>query len=277
MLKKVFLGSLVVLASMPLLLAQDKGATQEKESGITVELAGLQVTHQTYGDGFNGLRPLNQKKGTKVAFFVKTPGGLVDFQHKASTLTSFTDDKGHSLIVKPGSFMEGFGHFPKISKDGKIALFTIEGGEAPSKGASHILVKGEIVFASGSTKKTVTSEKITFKNDAVIKLGSITFTVAKFGKPKWGSAALALSLETNRFVPEVAAYRFKTADGKVFEHKPNGQSTSSSGSSVSVSKFFKFDKKIEEGFLEIDIYTDLKTHKMPLNMKISLSQASAEK
>jgi hypothetical protein len=282
MLKKIVLTVSLSFVAMPL-FAQDKGPKETKpkeaktkEAKTKVEVAGVKIIHKSYGDGFNGLRPLNDSVGTKVALFIKTPGNALNFLPKKSTIHAFADDKGNSLM-KDKSFFQGFGSWPKVSKDGKVVLITLQGSKAPTAGTKNIIVKADLVIVSGSKTKLIKSEKTKIAKDVVVKVGDYEYKLTQFGKPNWGKEPFHVVLQSHKNSPEIASVTFLTADGKAVKTKPNGKSISSGGGSITINETFNLGQKLEECIVQLKVYTDMKVHTIPVDMKIGLAPAAADK
>lgn len=258
---KNVLAAVAVLAIGGAAVAQE--TTTSEKSGATMTLAGVQVIHRGYGEGFKGLRPFNSAKvGARVAFLVNVPkGGLISVNRKESTLEYFKDDTGKSLFKgESPSYHEGWGHWPKIADDKKAAMVEIVGEAPPAAGAKALKVKGTLSVTTASQLKTLKSGVAEAKADAKFKIEGIEWTVKKPGKPKWGKKAFQLSLSIEKDIKEIAKFRFLDEQGKEIPHKAGGSSRFSSGDSVTVEKSFQFDKKFDKFTLSIDVYTDLKEH-----------------
>ena len=76
-----------------------------------------------------------------------------------------TFNKGTDLLTKAeGSFQRpGFGSFPKISKDGKMAMVEIVGDGVPVAGATAIKAAGTLVVQTASKKEAVKSAAFDLK------------------------------------------------------------------------------------------------------------------
>lgn len=237
-----------------------------------VEVRGVRIVGEGYGGKRNTeLRPFNWSEGTQVVLLLQAPGGgLLDFDDDASKLETFADDKGTDLLKaeKDARFgrKPGFGHFNKVSKDGKASMVTLESTRLPAAGASELKLAGKLVFRSATTKKTYEQKGVALKAETAIDFEQVPMKVQKVGKPKWGNDPLAVTLETTADPMCIAELKFVGADGK--EIKSRMRSRMHSGNTFRHT--YNLKKKADKVTIEIDYWTDMKKVEVPFSVAATL-------
>ena len=262
------------------LLAVGLGVCGEAEGAAakpTVEVRGVRVVGKGYGKGKYGsqeLSPFNWTTGVQIAVLVRHPGGgLLELDRTACKLKKFTDDKGTDLLKasKASAFgARGFGMGSKISEDGKACMAELVSGGIPAKGAKEIVASGTMVFKSATKKKTFTHKNVAIKRGSKVKAGAITFEITKASKPQWGDAALEITLKTNTDISSIATIKFRDATGKEIPSQGAGGSTMKMGDRVTIEKGFQFKKKVTVATVAIDYWMDMKTLKVPFDVKATI-------
>jgi len=251
-----FLLPLFLLATMaPRMAAQSP----------TVEFSGVQFVARSYGTGNDALRPFQQfDDGVKVAILVKSEAGgitALDLK-KGSTIETFTDDKGTKLL-KPSTFKNGFGSFPKVSDDGKAAIITVEGTEVPAAGASSIQLKGKVGVTMATTKETVKGGKVAAGGK--LTCGALSLTVKQLEK---SGSDVAVELETSASTEQIAEMRWLDAAGKVLVAKRESSSQMGFGGKVTYSE--SWSVKGSPASVEFVRWTDLKAVAVPFSFEIAV-------
>ena len=233
----------------------------------TVKCCGVSVVAEHYGDGFEALRPFQAfDDGVRVAFMVKAAeGGLLSFDADGGAVTEFVDDKGTALLVKD-KFKNGFGSFPKISEDGKAAVFTVEGTVPPAAGAKTAKVKGTAVFRMASKQETVKGDPAAFKEGAVLACGELKVTVDKI---KVSGGETSVTLKAGENLDAIKEYRFLDAAGKVLESDSAGRSSFSFGKSRQYS--VDWTVKGKPAALEFVRWTDMLVEKVPFAATVGIA------
>lgn len=251
------------------------------QDGLTVEVAGVQVINKIYPpkdpgekNSFSGnmdrLVPFNSfEQGVSVALMVSSPkGGLLDVNTEACKLETFADDKGTVLFDSKNSFNKGFGSFNKVSKDGKVALVSVEGKIPLAAGAAKVTAKGTIALQVGSKTTKFQVARSVLKKGTKIKAGSIELTVTD-AKPQGDE--INIDFETKTDPATVASIKFLGADGKAIE-----ASKSSSGSMGFMgSKTYSFTYELKTSqpqlALEFEIWDDMKQINVPFSEVIPVT------
>jgi hypothetical protein len=231
----------------------------------TVEFSAVQFVARSYGTGNDALRPFQLfDDGVKVAILVKSEAGgitALDLK-KGSTIETFTDDKGTKLF-KPSTFKNGFGSFPKISKDGKAAIITVEGTEVPAAGASTIQLKGKVGVTMATTKETVKGGKVAV--DGKLACGTLSLTVKQLRK---SGSEMSVELETSESTEQIAEMRWLDAAGKVLEANRDSSSQMGFGGKVTYSE--SWTVKGSPATVEFVRWTDLKAVSVPFSFEIAV-------
>ena len=240
-----------------------------------IKPAGIRVVTEQHGESSSGLRPFNAPKlGVTAGLLVVVEEELsiVAIPRDLQKLKSFTDDKGKNLLEVPEGFRrDGFGPFPKISKDGKAALVEVSVSGLPSPGATTVKLAGRVTIHTGSNVKPVKSAVFTPEADAKVTAPGFNFTVKKAGKPEYGDAPLAMTLTIDRDVPEIAAFRFFDAEGHRIKHVGAGSSRTAFGDKVVSEHSFSFDKAHPKLIMEVDAWTDMRIQALPFDLTIGLA------
>ena len=237
----------------------------------TIKASGLRIIHGVAGDDDNKLVPFNTfNKGTGLALLVGSPSSIIMVDTDASKIDSFTDDKGTDLLTKvKGSFQQpGFGSFPEISEDGKMALVEIAGDGVPVAGANAIKAEGTLVVQTASEKEAVKSEPFELKKGSKLKVGDIDLKVTGSRKPSFGDNALEVNFETsNKLVTMLAGVKFLDAAGKELESEGAGSSRMGFGKKFTYGRSFSLKKAVKgEVILEFEVWTDLAETKIPFSI-----------
>ena len=239
-----------------------------QKTAVKLDPAAVRIIRKTYGENFSGLSPLNAKKGTSIALMLQSPkGGLIGISDK-SALTSFTDDKGTNLLGK--GFNQGIGGFPKVSEDGKAGMVEINGSGLPTRGAKEVRAKGTLKISLASTKKKLKSKPFAVKKGSKVTVGGIKFVLKKAGKPSFGDKPLPIQLEAKQDLSVIAAYHFEDSKGNKLKTSDAGSSRMDFGNSVTVTKGFNFEKKVENCVLVIEAWTDKKDVEVPFDVRIGI-------
>ncbi len=251
------------LLTLPCLLAVF--ACPAAAQSPAAEFSGIQMIARSYGTGNDALRPFQSfDDGVKVAILVKSEtGGITALDlKKGSTIETFTDDKGTTLL-KPSTFKNGFGSFPKISHDGKAAIITVEGTEAPAAGASSIQLKGKVGVTMATTKETVKGGKVAAGGK--LTCGSLSLSVKQLEK---SGSDMSVELESSESTEQIAEIRWLDASGKALEADRNGTSQMGFGGKVTYSQ--SWTVKGSPATVEFVRWTDLKAVSVPFSFEIAV-------
>ncbi len=237
---------------------------QASAQAPTVGFAGLQMVTKSYGEGHDAIRPFQSfDDGVKLAFLLQLPaGGLISVDEKASSISSFADDKGTPLYQK-GEFKNGFGSFPSVSKDGKAASFTIEGTVPPAAAATKITAKGTVAVQTASKKETVKGGAL--KAGATLTAGKQKITAKEVEK---SGNDTRVSLSSDQSFDSLVEVRWLDAAGKALEAESNGSSSFGFGGKTTYSRDWTVNGS--PASVEFVLWTDLKTVQVPFSATVSV-------
>ena len=264
----VLLGTIGVAA----LMIGSGAANAQAAKNVSVEVRGMQVIGLPYGEGFQGLQPLNSQPGTKLAVLVQKPdGGIIEFDDDASELKSFADDKGTKLHVEKEGFGQssGFGMFANVSEDGKACMISIEGDNVPAQGAASLKASGTLALKCASEQKTTTNKNVALKVGAKVNAGAIPLEISAVGKPQWGEG-FAVTFKANQDCSGIAEVRFLDAAGNEIESSLGMTSTSSFGGQMTVEKQYTLKKQVDAATIEFTTWVDMQTVKVPFQIETGL-------
>jgi hypothetical protein len=243
-----------ILLSLPLTLMG--------EEIPSVQLAGLRVVGPGYGLNGSELRAFHQQSGTTLALVVQSPENkkIVDVDDSKCSLMEFTDDRGHNLLDGIN-----WGGFPKISKDGRLALIEVTSKNTPSQGASRLFAKGTIQLRVAASEST---EKIEGLKLQVGTKATIRDEVIQVMKVQEENEGLILVLQISRkFKNKIKDIRFYTATSNPVDIWSRGSLTFGNASQLEYNldtKSIPKDLKVE-----IDLWKELEI----LNLSFRIESA----
>jgi len=245
------------------------------QSSPKVKAAGIRVINEIVGEDHDKLVPFNTfEKGTGLALLIEAGGAsIIKVDTKASTIDSFTDDGGNDLMVKGSGYnRNGFGSFPKVSKDGKAAMIEIKGAGVPNAKAGKVIAKGTLVVQTASKSKKVKSQPFEPRKGTKLKVGDIELKVTKAGKPSFGDDPLELEFETNnKAITLVAGVKFYDATGKEIESHGTGSSSMGFNDKFTYGVSYGLKKSVNGNVvLEFEVWTDLKEKKIPFSVAVGI-------
>ena len=225
---------------------------------------------QSYGDKNNALRPFQTfDDGVKVAFLVKNPaGGIIGVETKKGTIESFVDDKGTKLHAG-GDFKNGFGSFPGISKDGKAAMFTVEGTTAPAAGATKVMVKGKIALQLATKKETVKGG--TVAKDGKLTFKTLTMSVKKLEK---SGSDTQVEVESVQSMDTIVEVNWLDAAGKKLEADDGSRGSFGFGGKTTYTR--DWTVKGTPASVEFVGWTDMKSVTVPFETTVAIGAAGAK-
>lgn len=261
--------------SRPLIAAGLSALFLSHANAADVSVAGIRVTGPGYGKTDFGaeLRPFNWSEGTSIALFISHPdGGLISVDGDKCTLTSIQDDTGKKLDEGENRFGQPAARFAmdNVSQDGKAAMIDVEAKAVPAKGATAIELKGKLQLLTGTTQESVKSKKFAFKKGNQVNAGDLSFEVIAAGPPRFGSGAYSITLRTKQPIDSVASWKFLKPDGSAVETRTGSVMRMGFNQSVTIDQELVLSQKIEEGILELDVWTDLKEVEVPIDLNVQL-------
>ncbi|UCE07600.1 MAG: hypothetical protein JSW07_06080, partial [bacterium] len=190
------------------------------EEKSTVQLAGLRIVGPGYGLNGTELQAFHQKSGTTLALVVQAPENkkIVEVDDSKCSLVEFTDDSGHNLLDDVD-----WGAFPKISKDGHLALVEVTSKNRPFKDASRLFARGTIHIRVAASETTEKIENLKLEVGAKANVRQEVIQVMKVQEENDG---LILVLQINRkFISNMKDIRFYTKGGNPLDIWSRGSFT----------------------------------------------------
>ena len=243
---------------------------------VEVKVAGLKVVGPAYkgeGDEKNnsGLRAFNWSSGTKVALLLKSAEkSIVLLDKDGSKVSTFGDDKGTDFTKIKSRYSSrsvSFG-FPQESKDGKALMVEVSSDGVPAAGAGYLMLKGELVVSVASASKLTKTKKLPVKKGTEVTVGEKAFKMSEAGKPKWGDAPLAITLEGKVSPKQFKEIKFFDVKGKEIEADESSSGSSGMFGKMTYTVTYNLKKKVEKVIVGFDEWTDLEVIKVPLDHKI---------
>ena len=229
----------------------------------TTELGGLRVVGPGYGLNGTELQAFNQRSGLSLALMVHAPTNkkFVNVDDSKCSLTSLIDDRGHNLLDGVD-----WGSFPKVSKDGRLALIEVTSKSRPSKSASRIHAKGTIHLCTAGSERTEKIENLKLEVGGKSHIQQNILQVMKVQKENDG---LNLVLQGKRTLTETfKAVRFYTSKDHSVDVWGRGSFTFGNTSQMQ----YNLDLKSvpETLIMEIDLWQDLETLDLPFEIDSGL-------
>jgi hypothetical protein len=201
---------------------------------------------------------------TRVTFMLRYPGKQFLGVDATSKLATMKDDKDNSLLDPKSFFQTNFSTFPQIAMDRSAMLVSINAyGKAPGKGATKVLIKGDLVVVCGIDEKTEEVKKFEFKDKGEAKAGDFKVTVNR-EKGAFGAEGPEFTLTSK--IRGVKSVVIKDADDKVAELFPRG----SFGGGDNWSFSYALKKPLKEGKVLITYFSKEEKVKVPIDLSVGI-------
>ncbi|HOX38054.1 MAG TPA: hypothetical protein PL033_08705 [Candidatus Brocadiia bacterium] len=260
----------ILLVFVTVLIGAGESAADSKTTG-SVEVRGIRIAGKGYGKD-DELRPFNWSAGPVLALLAQVPGGgIIEFDHEASVVTAFVDDKGTNLMAGEMEFGKpGFNMMANISKDARACMVELTGSSLPAKDAKELKASGKIVIVTAKTKKKETVKNIAMKAGTKFTLGGAAFEVTKVGKPDWGDEPQQITLQARQDLSAIASVVFIGPDGKVVESMDRGTMTMKMNKNITITKDYALAQKLPTATIEMEFWTDMKRIEIPFGISVSV-------
>jgi len=260
----------VCLAACWAPLAADEKEKDEKEkakSGPTVEVVSVHVDHKVDARLAEQFAYGEREDRTEVGLLLRLPGKPLIGLHQDSAVTSAKDDKGNDLVVKSPERKTSIRWSTAVDRSAVLA--TVALGAAPGKGASKVLIKGELFLIYGTEEKSEEAEKFTFESGAKAKAGKFELAVQQEKGFRGGPEVTVTSPNFRRNV--VKALAVQDGDGKDVE-----------AVSVPVLDFgfggwkadFALKKPLKQGKLKLTYFSKSEAVTAPFDLSVGLGDLS---
>jgi len=205
---------------------------------------------------------------TRVSFVVSVPKKHLLGVDKSSKLASMKDDKDNSLIDEKNTFSGGFSQFPQISEDGSALLGSASAYlKAPGKGATKVLIKGDLIVLAGADEKTADSDKtkkFQFKEKAKTKVGDDFEIEVTKEKEGFGADGPAFTVTTK--LRGVRSVTIKDADGKQVELQRRGWF----GDGQKFMFNYALAKPLEQGTIHVTYFAKEEKVTVPIDLSVGI-------
>ncbi|MEX2185467.1 MAG: hypothetical protein WD875_01680 [Pirellulales bacterium] len=248
---------------------------------MKIEVVGLQVSKPL---------PIKEKKdnrfqmqtdsmfgspGTHIHFFVTDPQrDVLDVEEKGSKATC-TDDKGKDLATatkdeNPHFFPTGSPFSAREAKDNGGTIIELEFPNTPAKGASKVIVKGEVALRCGIGEIVVDKKDVALKPKTAVKAGPVEFTINSAEDQDFGDVKFMIELKASQPFDAIREIEFLDADGKTIEHENMGSSSFGFGGKMEYQRNIGLHKKVDKCTLRIKHYKTIETVKVPLDLEVGV-------
>ena len=255
-------AAVMIAGSAPKLRAASSDAPVARCVGVMVNPPLV----ESEGESASGMPLLafqNSMAKTKLAFVVENPeGGIVGFARDESSLETFADSTGQPL-VNPDSAFSPFGFSERIIDDGARLALELDGDTAPSEGATHIRVKGDLGVRIAHDKETVKSKPARFAAGESFTAGSFEMNVLRAEDSSWGEG-YDIELETSSNLRVVISYAVITSQGDRIALRPTSTMTFMDKTQITL----EAPDEIESGTFEIVAWKGAQVVQVPFDARV---------
>ena len=241
----------------------------------SVQCIGLQVVRlpdsikNTQLAPFNGAQP-----GTQIALLIGVDQSkIIRFDFAKSRIEAFIDSTRQSLLSEEDvkiafGTREGFGPFPKISKDGKLGRISIRGSKTPSPSATKVGVKGTLVAMLGSETESIKSKPFALEKGTKISLAGIDFQIDGVGKPSFGNDAQEIKLRTSDSnITNLADVKFYDEKGTLVESRRGSSGRMGFAGAETYTQSYRLKTKLDgKAIIEFETWSDLQETEIPFSV-----------
>jgi hypothetical protein len=243
-----------------------KAAPAKAAPAPTINVAGIRVVGQGYGEDGREAQPFNESPGVALALVIQASGGgIIAFDDDSSALGEINDSEGNSLLDNASIWP-----FPKITKDGKSLIVEMKTEGVPAVGSTHVTAKGTVTVTTATGSKPVKVPNVKLANDATFKVGTGVIKVEDVSSDEESTSLMLTG--PSAALGSVRGFRFLDAKGVEIESSERGYSRSSDTSS----KAFNVKTTAKTVTLELDVWQGLKQAALPFDVKAGLGYATAE-
>lgn len=254
-------GAVVLTGSVDPLRAAGRAAPKASLSGVMVSSVVDAADPDMPQLAFQGTQ-----HPTRLALVVDDPsGGIVGFDRDASSVESFADSTGRSLL-DPESPFSPFGFAERILDGGSRIALELDGALTPADDAAWIEARGEVAVNIAHEKGTWTSERTPMTARTKITCGPYTFEVLRSEPSRWGEGH-EFELRTKDPVQHVIAWAL--VDGTE-RHELQRSSTMSFNGTSQIT--LQCEDGATAGSLEIEAWKNPRAVRVPFSLKARVGQ-----
>jgi hypothetical protein len=254
-------------------------AAEDKPSDLKVEASALRVV-APYTNADEALNAFGSRTpGTTVTLLISSPSDrIVHFEHAASAVTKFTDDKGNDLLARAAGPVppngekivpQGFSLFPLLSKDGKACALEVSAPLLPAKGSAAVKLAGTLTMLCASATKEIIQKDVAVKNGSKIETPTMKLTFEHIGKPDVGDEPLSITLRSHNNLDDVADVQFYKADGTLIRSRSiGGISKMAVLGELTVEWCFNLAENVDAVTLKLNMWSDVQKKKVDFDLTI---------
>lgn len=208
------------------------------------------------------------KAGSEVkATFLVWPddeSSIVEIKEKKCKVTEVVDGaNGQPVDIKVD-----FDSFPRVSKDGKVAVHAVEFPLPAEPRSGQIKVSGIITVVAAKGVKTEKIDGLTLAENANLKAGELSLSVdeltVKGGKTEF-------ELKSSKPMSGIKEVRFFKPDGTALKLEQSGRSRMSGFGGYSESWSMQLDGEAKEVKVEIDLHQNTAEKEIPFDFVLPSS------
>jgi len=259
--RHVLLLSVCLLACAALASADDVKKDEKKEDKTKSEASVAPVSIGVVRKMDTKAFPYSASDMTSLSFVVSVPKKpLLGVDSEGSKVAKFEDDKGNNLADDkfPPQLM-----LQQVAQDRSsmtVALYVYN--KRPGKGASKLILKGDLSAIYGIDEKTEEMKKFEFKAKNKAKAGDFEVTINQDKGFNVEGPAFTMTSKTRA----VKGITVKDGDGKEMEL----QSYGSFGFGENWTYNYAVKKAIKEGTITVTYYSKEEKVKVPIDLSTSL-------
>jgi hypothetical protein len=257
MLRRMVILTVALAFSAALAFADDTVKDDKTKGKVTIEPSSLNVSRKLDENNFG----LFSTDSTRIEILVNAPGKYLIGVDKSSKLTTFADDKGNSLINDKDFSRPNFANFPRYGKDRTSMLLSLSSfSRAPVKGATKVVVKGDLVVVSGLEEKTTEATKVEFKDKSETKIGDFKLRVNREKSFEGSGPAIQLTGKLRG----IKGITVLGDDGKEVEVFAGG----STSGDENHTHYYNIRKPLKEGKVKVTYFSKEELIKVPVDLAI---------
>ena len=195
---------------------------------------------------------------------------FIDLDAKASTVASFTDDKGTTLLAPKARSLWDKPISGQVATGGGACTLQFYSSKTPAPGASKLSVKATAVLRCGAGRKTVEQKALALKAGSAITVGPVPMTVKDVRPSSWGKSKLVVELGGESDDKAIQGFTFLGSDGKEIPHAQLGHNRFRMGTKVRWSRTIGLEQKIDVVAVKIAYFERLESLTVPVEVTASL-------
>lgn len=203
--------------------------------------------------------------GTKVqaSFLVQAEEGksLVDIKEKKCKITEITD----AASGQPVKVKVEFGSFPRTSKDGKMAVHSLEFSAPEGQAAGRLKVSGTLAVVTAAGVKTEKPESLMLVDAAKVQAGELKLAIDDL---KTEGGKTSFDLKSSKPMAGIKDIRFYKPDGTEVKGNRNGTSTMSGFGTFSESWSIQMEEEVKELRFEFDMHENMTEAEVPFDFNL---------